>query len=319
MKRRQAAMNVDQILKVAVVDAGVMGTGIALAFARAGFRVAVVDMTQRRLDLAQKTLAKDCQALLESGLLANGDSAPIIDGVSLVLWGDEAIKTADFVIEAAPEILDVKQKIFERCGSLCRPDVVIASNTSTISIAEIAARMNRPERAIVTHWFIPPHVTPIVEVVPGGETSPHTVQLTKAVLERADKRPIVCKENPGLIHNFIEAAMTRAAMILVEKGVASSKDVDEVVTHGFALRLAQLGVLQSADYAGLETALRTLQYIFAKTGDAAFKPPAILERKVAEKELGLKSGKGFYAYGPDDVTRISALANSAVMNALKNL
>jgi 3-hydroxybutyryl-CoA dehydrogenase len=312
-------MSIDQIRKVAVIGTGVMGTGVALAFARAGFRVAAVASTQSSLDLARRALAKGCQELLEGGLLAKGDADPVIDSVSLVLGGDDAIRTADFVVEAVSEILDLKQRVFERCGNLCRPDVVIASNTSTISIAEIAARMNHPERAIVTHWFSPPHVMPIVEVVPGGETSPHTVQLTKAVLERAGKRPVVCKESPGFMHNFIEAAMTRAAMILIEKGVASPKDVDEVVTHGFALRLAQLGVLRSADYAGLETVLRTLQYIFAETGDAAFKPPAILERKVAEKELGLKSRKGFYVYGPDDAARIGSITNAAVMNAVKDL
>jgi 3-hydroxybutyryl-CoA dehydrogenase len=121
------------------------------------------------------------------------------------------------------------------------------------------------------------------------------------------------------MHNFIEAAMTRTAMVLVERGIGSAEEVDAVVTHGFALRVAQLGVLRSADYAGLETALRTLQYIFAETGDAAFKPPAILERKVADKELGMKSGKGFYFYGPDDAARIGSITNAALMNAVKDL
>ena len=312
-------MNVEQIRKVAVVGTGIMGTGIALAFSRTGFQVVAVDTMQASLGRADKTLARDCQELVEGGLLADDDVEPIIDGVSLSLWSDDAIKAADFVVEAVPEILDAKQKVFEKCDALCRPDVVVASNTSTMSIAEIAAKMKHPERAIVTHWFIPPHIMPVVEVVPGAGTSSHAVQLTKSVLEKVGKRPIVCKENPGFVHNYIQLAMTKAAMTLVEKGVASAEDVDTVVTHGFALRLPQLGVLRSADYAGLETALHALQYIFAKTGDDAFKPPAILERKVAEKELGLKSGKGFFDYGPDEAARVSALANTAIMNAVNNI
>ena len=312
-------MNVEQIRKVVVIGTGIMGTGITLAFSRAGFQVLAVDTMQGSLDRAKKTLARDCQELVEGGLLAGDDVEPIIDNVSLSLWSDDAIKAADFVIEAVPEILDAKQNVFEKCDALCRPDVVVASNTSTMSIAEIAAKMKRPERAIVTHWFIPPHVMPVVEVVPGAGTSPHAVQLTKLVLETVGKRPIVCTENPGFVHNYIQLAMTKAAMTLVEKGVASAEDVDTVVTHGFALRLAQLGVLRSADYAGLETALHALQYIFAKTGDEAFRPPTILERKVAEKELGLKSGKGFFVYSPDEAVRVSALANTAVMNAVKNI
>ena len=312
-------MNVEQIRKVAVVGSGIMGTCIALAFARAGFRVTAIDTMQASLDRAEKTLVKNCQELVEGGLLPGDDVEPIIDGVSFSLWSDEAIRAADFVLEAVPEILDAKQNVFEKCDALCRPDVVVASNTSTMSIAEIAANMKTPERAIVTHWFIPPHIMPVVEVVPGPGTSPHVVELTKSVLEEVGKRPIVCKENPGFVHNYIQLAMTRAAMTLVEKGVASAEDVDAVVTHGFALRLAQLGVLRSVDYAGLETALHALEYIFAKTGDEAFRPPAILKRKVAENELGLKSGKGFFVYGPDEAARVSALANTAVMNAVKHI
>lgn len=310
-------MKVEQIHRVVIVGTGIMGTGIALAFARAGYRVAAVDTRQDSLDRAGKTLATECRELVDGAFLGEKEVDEVLGRVSLILGGDEAISTAQYIIEAVPESLELKRNVFERCGSLCGPETVVASNTSTMSISDIAARMNRPERAVVTHWFIPPHLMPVVEVVPGTGTSEQTVQLTKALLQKVGKRPVVCKENPGFIHNYIQLAMTRAAMSLVEKGVCSAEDVDAVVMNGFALRLAQLGPMRSVDYAGLETALHALQYIYEKTGDTTFQPPSILKEKVAKGELGLKTGKGFYVYSLEQATKFSALANEAVMQAIK--
>lgn len=310
-------MNVEQIDRVAIVGTGIMGTGIALAFARAGYQVTAIDTRQDSLDRARNTLRVACDELVQGGLLRSSEVEGILGRVRLTLRGDEPLSSADYVTEAVPEILDLKQQVFERCGILCPTGTVVASNTSTMSISEIAARMKHAERAVVTHWFIPPHVMPVVEVVPGAGTSEQTVQLTKSLLQKVGKQPVVCKENPGFIHNYVQLAMTRAAMSLVERGVCSAEDVDTVVTNGFALRLAQLGPIRSVDYAGLETALHALQYVYEKTGDAAFQPPAILKEKVAKGELGLKSGKGFYAYSDEEALKFSALANEVVMQALR--
>ncbi len=311
-------MNVEQIHRVTIVGTGIMGTGIALAFARAGYRVAAVDTRQDSLDRAAKTLATECRELVDGGLLGGKEADEVLRHVSLILGGDEAISTSQYIIEAVPESLEVKRSVFERCGNLCGPETVVASNTSTMSISDIAARMNHPERAVVTHWFIPPHLMPVVEVVPGTGTSEQTVQLTKDLLQKLGKRPVVCKENPGFIHNYIQLAMTRAAMSLVEKGVCSAEDVDAVVMNGFALRLAQLGPIRSVDYMGLDTALHASQYVYEKTGDTTFQPPAMLKEKVAKGELGLKTGKGFYVYSPEEAAKFSALANEAVMQAIRS-
>ncbi len=310
-------INVEQVQRVAVVGTGIMGTGIALAFARAGYQVAAVDSRQDSLERARRTLAADCRELVHAGLLGADEVAAVLGKVSLTLDWDAAITQAHFIVECVPEILKVKQDVFERCGNLCSPESVVTSNTSSMSISEIAAHMKHPQRAVVTHWFIPPHLMPVVEVVPGASTSDRAVQLTKAVLQKVGKKPVVCKENPGFIHNYIQLAMTRAAISLVEMGIGSAEDVDAVVKNGFALRLAQLGPIGSADYAGLETLLHVLEYVHEKTGDATFRPPAILKEKVAKGELGLKSGKGFYAYSPEEAEKISALANDAVMQAVK--
>ena len=309
--------NIEQVRTVAIVGAGIMGTGIALAFARAGYQTAAVDTRQENLDRAKKTALTACRELVNGGLLKESQVDAVLKHLSLTLDWDETISQADFIVEAVPEILKVKQSVFERCGNLCSSETVVTSTTSSMSISEIAAHMKHPERAVVTHWSIPPHVMPVIEVVPGKGTSDEAVQLTKAVLQKVGKTPVVCKENPGFIHNYIQTAMARAAISLVDMGVGTAEDIDTVVKNGFALRLAQLGPIRSADYAGLETLLHVLEYLYEKTGDSTFKPPAILKEKVAKGELGLKSGKGFYVYSSEEAEKVTALVNNAVMRACK--
>jgi 3-hydroxybutyryl-CoA dehydrogenase len=309
--------NIEQVRRVAIVGTGIMGTGIALAFARAGYQTAAVDTRQENLDRAKKTALTACCELVNGGLLKESQVDAVLKNLSLTLDLDQTISQADFIVEAVPEILKVKQSVFERCGNLCSPETVVTSTTSSMSISEIAAHMKHPERAVVTHWSIPPHVMPVIEVVPGKGTSDEVVQLTKALLQKVGKTPVVCKENPGFIHNYIQTAMARAAISLVDMGVGTAEDIDTVVKNGFALRLAELGPIRAADYAGLETLLHVLEYLYEKTGDSTFKPPAILKEKVAKGELGLKSGKGFYVYSSEEAEKVTALVNNAVMRACK--
>jgi 3-hydroxybutyryl-CoA dehydrogenase len=309
--------NIEQVRRVAIVGTGIMGTGIALAFARAGYQTAAVDTRQENLDRAKKTALTACRELVNGGLLKESQVDAVLKNLSLTLDLDQTISQADFIVEAVPEILKVKQSVFERCGNLCSPETVVTSTTSSMSISEIAAHMKHPERAVVTHWSIPPHVMPVIEVVPGKGTSDEVVQLTKALLQKVGKTPVVCKENPGFIHNYIQTAMARAAISLVDMGVGTAEDIDTVVKNGFALRLAELGPIRAADYAGLETLLHVLEYLYEKTGDSTFKPPAILKEKVAKGELGLKSGKGFYVYSSEEAEKVTALVNNAVMRACK--
>jgi 3-hydroxybutyryl-CoA dehydrogenase len=309
--------NIEQVRRVAIVGTGIMGTGIALAFARAGYQTAAVDTRQENLDRAKKTALTACRELVNGGLLKESQVDAVLKNLSLTLDSDQTISQADFIVEAVPEILKVKQSVFERCGNLCSSETVVTSTTSSMSISEIAAHMKHPERAVVTHWSIPPHVMPVIEVVPGKGTSDQAVQLTKALLQKVGKTPVVCKENPGFIHNYIQTAMARAAISLVDMGVGTAEDIDTVVKNGFALRLAQLGPIRAADYAGLETLLHVLEYLYEKTGDSTFKPPAILKEKVAKGELGLKSGKGFYVYSSEEAEKVTALVNNAVMRACK--
>ncbi len=310
-------MNIEHIHKVAVVGTGIMGTGIALAFARGGYQVAAFDAMPEILDRARETAAADCRGMVASGILRSEEMAGILARVTFTSDWDAAMAGADYVTEAVPCVLEIKQSVFNRCGETCSPNTIVASTTSSMSITDIAAGMTGPERAIVAHWFIPPHLTTVVEVVPGKGTSEQTVKATTALLATIGKKPVIIKENPGFVHNFIQLAMERAAISLVEKGVCSAEDVDAVVQNGFPSRLAKLGPMRSLDYAGLDTALHVLKNLYEKTGDATFKPPAILEEKVAKGELGMKSGKGFYEYTPEEAEKVRTLANDAAIKAAK--
>jgi len=310
-------MMLEDIKTVAVVGTGIMGSHIALAFALAGYEVNGIDLKQDILDLARTNMIAACHELVRAGFLEEARVRNVLGKVNLTLDLNKSLSSADYVTEAVPEIVAAKQEIYELCGKLCRPEVVIGSNTSSMSISEIAAGMKHPERAVGTHWFIPPHLMPVVEIVPGSATSEDTLQLVKGLLRKVGKKPVTCKENPGFIHNYIQFAMGRACLMLLEMGVCSAEDVDTVVTNGFALRLAQLGPIRTMDYMGLDTILNVAKYMYAKTGDEAFRTPALLEKMVTRGELGLKSGLGFYSYSPEDAQRVRTLAEDAVMKGLR--
>jgi 3-hydroxybutyryl-CoA dehydrogenase len=312
-------MGVDHIRKVAVIGMGTMGPDIAFAFARGGCQVAALGTRPESLDRARKRIDADCRNLVDSGFIKAEDVDAIQSGIEYTLDWDAAVSQADYVTEAVPENLEAKRQIFKRCGETCGKEVVVASNTSSISIDEIASAMLFPERAVITHWFIPAHIMPVVEVVSGRKTSQATLQLTRALLSRVGKRPVVCKENPGFVHNYIQAAMIGAAVALVEQGVCTAEDADSIVENGFALRLPRIGPLRMADYAGLDTALALLKYMYMKTRNPSFEPPKSLEAMVARGELGLKTGKGFYSYSDEEVERIRLLADRTVMDVLKVL
>jgi 3-hydroxybutyryl-CoA dehydrogenase len=306
-----------EINRVAVIGLGIMGPDIALGFALGGFRAAGYDLRRESLDGARRRVDSNLEQLVKEGLLLAKEADTAGSLIEFTTDWEQALSRAEYVTEAVPENAQIKREIFQRCGETCREDAIIASNTSSISIDEIAGEMRQPGRAIVTHWFIPAHLMPVVEVIPGKITAAATVQQTRTLLTRIGKRPVVCKENPAFVHNYIQAAMCRAAMILLEKGICEPEDVDAIVQNGFALRLALIGPVRMADYAGLDTSLALFKYVFQNTGDPCFEPPAILMEKVAKGDLGLKSGRGFYAYSPEEAARIRRLADETVIRVRK--
>jgi len=305
-------MKIENIKNVAVIGTGVMGPDISLGFAMAGYDVNLVDIEQNILDLAGNRIAANCRELVAAGVFDEVQAEAVKSRISLTLDWDKAVKAADYVTEAVPEVMEIKQEIFKRCDDLCSENVVIASNTSSMSITQIASRMKNPQRAISTHWIIPPHLSPAVEVVCGEKTSTAVKDFVIRLLKKAGKKPVICKDSPGFIHNYIQFAMVRAALSLLQREIASAEDIDTVIRNGFGLRMSSVGPLQFVDMAGLDTILNIQKYIFDVTDDPVYEPSEIIAEHIDNGDLGVKTGKGFYDY-TEDIEKLRADTNRNIL------
>ena len=311
-------MKVENIKTVAVIGTGVMGPDISLGFAMAGYHVNLVDIEQDILDRAARRIRTNCRQMLAEGVFDEAQAETCNSRISLTLNWDKAVSAADYVTEAVPEIMEVKQEVFNRCDALCPQNVVIASNTSSMSITEIASKMKYPQRAICTHWIIPPHLSPAVEVVCGEKTSPAVRDLVIRLLEKAGKTPVLCQDSPGFIHNYIQFAMVKAALSLLQRKIATAEDIDTVIRNGFGLRISSVGPLQFVDMAGLDTILNIQKYIFNITEDPVYEPSEMIAEHVDRGELGVKTGSGFYDY-TDDIENLRSETNRNMLKIMQLL
>lgn len=280
-------------LKVGVVGAGQMGHGIAQVFACAGSRVVMVDLDMDRLKRALSLIQDNLRFLAERGLFEAGRE--VLERIEIAT-DMEPLRDADLVVESVFEDLKLKQDLFFELDQLCSPRTVLASNTSVISITEIGQRCRRKERVLGTHFWNPPFLVPLVEVVRTDYTSEEAYEFTYQVLLAVGKRPIKClKDVPGFIANRLQHALWREAISLVEKGIADPETVDQAIKLSFGLRLPVLGPLENADMVGLDLVLSIHDYIFQYL-DASKEASTLLREKVKKGELGFKSQKGFYSW-----------------------
>jgi 3-hydroxybutyryl-CoA dehydrogenase len=278
------------IRKIAVVGSGMMGTGCAMVFASAGYSVMLYDVVPEALPKVAQNMRNDLTFLAERGLGALEDVEPTLARVSTTLVLEEAAADADFVLEAVIEDMALKQKIFKNLDEVCKSDAVLATNTSVMSPTEIASKAERRERIIGTHWWNPPFLVPLVEVVQTEETAPWVVQLTMDLHRAIGKRPVHAKKDvPGFIANRLQHALWREAISIVEHGIADAATVDESLKYGPGLRLPVLGPLENADLVGLDMVLSIHDYVFKHLEDSHEASPLLRER-VAKGELGFKSG-----------------------------
>lgn len=312
-------MDISSVKKVTVVGMGTMGPDIALGFALGGVTVTGIDINPKMLEQASKKIDANCRQMVEWGLLDKGAVAGVRSRISMNQDWDGSVREADYIMEAVPELLEVKQQVIGRIAEVCRDDVVIASNTSTMDITEMARAVKGPERVIGTHWFIPAHLMPPVEVIPGDKTSESTVSLAFDLLRKVGKLPVHCKNRPGFIHNYVQYAMVGAAVALVENGIATAEEVDTVVENGFALRLSSTGPFKSMDMTGLDAVINVFKYLYSKTGEAIYKPSKLLEEKVRLGELGHKTGKGFFSYSKEAAESSRTMTNRSVAAVKKAL
>jgi len=275
---------------VAVVGAGLMGHGIAQVFADAGRRVAIWDPDP----VARTSVAERVSA----NLRATGRGQGALERIHVRDSLEDAVGDADVVIEAAPEDLPLKQELFERLDQFAPAEALLATNTSVMSVGEIGARATRRERILGTHWWNPPYLIPLVEVVQAEATGDEVVRRMISLLTEVGKTPVhVRRDVPGFVGNRLQHALWREAIAIVDAGICSAETVDTVVKQSFGRRLGVLGPLENADLVGLDLTLAIHEYVLPHL-DRAPGPAPLLRDKVARGELGMRTGQGFHPWPP---------------------
>jgi 3-hydroxybutyryl-CoA dehydrogenase len=284
--------------RISVIGAGLMGHGIAQVFALAGHDVAIYDAFPALLDTVKARILANLKDL--------GDDEGAVNRVTPEADIAKAVSGADYVVEAVLEDLALKQKLFAEIEPLVRPDTILASNTSVIPITAIMQNLGRRERALGTHWWNPPFLVPLVEVIETQWTSPATVDFTMKLHADAGKKPAhVKKDVPGFIGNRLQHALWREAISLVEHGICDAETVDEVIKSAFGRRLAVLGPLENADMVGTDLTLAIHQNVLGDI-DSRPGPSPYLEKLVKDGKLGFKSGEGFRKWTPEQQTALRA-------------
>ncbi len=307
------------IQQVTVIGTGMMGPGIATCFAMGGKQVTLAARSESSLGKGRSGL-EGCLRDLEAEQLLTGE------GVSAALERVEfstdilgAAARSDVVVESIAEDLAAKQLLFGELDKACPLETIITSNTSGLRITDISARMNHPERAATTHFWLPSHLMPLVEIVKGERTSDETAKTLMALLAGIGKRPVVVRKDvPGQLGNRLLSAITREAMYIVQEGIASAEEVDIAIKTGLGLRFPVFGPLDHADVAGLDLVLAVHSYLFKELCNAT-EPLPILRSKVENGDVGAKSGHGFYDWTERDVAQTKAARDAFIKARLKDL
>lgn len=291
-------MKLSQIKQIAVIGAGIMGHGFAQVFAQKGFAVFLYDIDKEILKRASLRIAANLDTYIKHGMIRPKEKKTALERITTSTDLGQAVSKADFVLEAVPEILDLKKEVFEKLDRLTPPHAILASNTSGLRITEIGAVTRRPEKTIIIHGANPPHIIPVVEIVRGEKTSDETAELSYRLMLKLGKKPVrLLKEVPGFLFNRLQFALYREALHCLEAGVATAEDIDLVVKAGYGFRLSILGPLETSDFGGLDTFYRVCQNLFPELSDVK-DPPPMLKKLVEEGKLGVKTGEGFYRYPP---------------------
>jgi 3-hydroxybutyryl-CoA dehydrogenase len=308
---------------VAVLGPGRIGRQIALAFALAGFRVRLVDLktrpageSERVFADARREIARDLALMAEEKVIARehvqASLARIVDHVGL-----DGLRGVVFVQEALPELLELKRETFARLGAALDETAIIASGSSTISPKHLVDSVKAPERFLGVHWLNPAHIIPLVEVVAGPGTAEVTVERTLMLLERLGKTPVRCGDSPGFIGPRMQVLLMNEAVRLVEEGVATPEDVDKAFKAGMGFRYATIGIFEFIDWGGVDILHRASGFLTQALGDDRFRAATLVETKVANNELGPKTGRGFFDYAGDKRDTFETAKVRALLRQLK--
>jgi 3-hydroxyacyl-CoA dehydrogenase len=304
-------MNLKDIKKIMVVGAGTMGHSIAQVYAQSGYKVDLIDQEQKILEKSKKRIESNLN-LLEEYKRVSADEVPaIMNRISFSTDLKSAANTTDYVVEAVNEDRQIKKEVFSQLDKYCSEDILFASNTSELNIFRVVNVQN-PKRLIIQHWFRPPHIIPLVEIVPGKKTSPEIVDLSYNILKKLGKTPIILKKfTNAFIANKIQQAINSAVFGLLLKGVATPEQIDLAVKTSFSLRLPVIGVVQNLDFVGLDVISDVLKNMGLEL--------SIIKERVDQGHLGVKSSKGIYDYSGRSEEEILRKKNEKYLKILEFL
>jgi len=304
-------MGSDKVRNIAILGAGVMGSSIAHVFAQHGYVVKLYDLKQEVLEHALKLINSTLKTFVDVDRLSSQEISGIVDRIHPTKDLASAVKGADFVIEAVFEEPNVKKKLFSQLNDLCPKDIVLASNTSGLDIFNLA-EIDNPERLIITHWFSPAHIIPLVEIIPGKKTSQEVVDFTQKLMENLGKKTIVLKEFvPAFIVNRIQNAINSAVFEIIENGWADPEDIDQAVKNTLGIRLPVVGVAQALDFNGLDL-IHTINERLGRKSN-------FIAEKVEKGLLGAKTSKGIYDYGDRSEAEILRKRDDLYLKMLAHL
>ncbi len=286
-------MKIEEIRKIGVAGAGTMGSGIVQVFSMSGFNVRVVDVSESVWEIAGKNITNSLDRFIKKGTISEEDKRSALERISF----STDIKTladSDFIIEAVFENFNIKKELFEKLDAICRDDVIYASNTSSISITEMASVVKRPDKFVGMHFFNPVPIMKLVEVIPAIQTSEDTVNAAIELCKKIGKVPVRCKDTPGFIVNRLLVPFMIDAVRMYEQGIASKEDIDTALKLGANL---PMGPFELMDFTGVDIAYHVAEVFFEYLRESRYAPPPLLRQMVKAGYLGRKTGRGFYNYG----------------------
>jgi 3-hydroxyacyl-CoA dehydrogenase len=287
-----------KIKKTHVIGAGAMGHGIAQVFALAGCDVIISDVNEEILQKAKSHVEANLNFLVQYKMVEAESIPAILNRIQTATSQDDVPSDVDFIIEAVPEDVDLKQKVLGAAEKASKKNAILATTTSVIQVSDIGANLDRPEQFVGAHWMNPPYVLPLVEIIPGPHTSDAVVKSVRKFLEdTCGKKTVTCGDAPGFLVNRMAAAVLVEAAKMIEEGVASFEDIDRAWKEHMGYIFLQFGPFGNIDHIGLDVITMAANYLAFVLEDERFRPPSWLQEKVEAGDLGTKSGKGVYDYG----------------------
>lgn len=285
----------EAVKKILIVGAGTMGHGLAQAFAQGGYQVTMFSRTQQTLDRASLLIKSSLNTMVEAGLVDKGQIQTILDRITPTRSLEEGGREADLAIETVAENKEAKIEIFKQLDAVCPPKTLLASNTTFLNIFDFV-ETSRPDKVLITHWYAPPQIIPLVDVVKGPQTDEANIELVVRVLKEMGKKPVVFNRPvAGYVVSRLQIAFQREVHYLLDNDYLSPKDLDEAAIWGLALRMLVIGVVQRFDFGGLDLSVRTIQRSSIESTPIEYKPKKLFEL-FEQGHVGVKSGRGFYDY-----------------------